>query len=92
VGVVRVVRPGQDLEVWLMFSCAEHRDEIPLIGARELLDRDRVVLEQWRAEAARWSLPRGHPDRPGPHAQPANPPRPLAVGAAAAALLARAAG
>lgn len=91
VGVIRRRQPGRQLEAWLMFACAVHADELPLIGTRSLLDRDREVLERWRAERARWDLPPGHPDRPGPHGRPWIPPEPLAVGPAAAELLDRAA-
>lgn len=90
VGVIRVRRPGRPLEAWLMFACAEHVHELPLLGTRQLLDRDRAVLARWHTELARWDHPPGHPDRPGPHGRPYDPPAPLATGEAAAVLLSRA--
>ena len=67
----------QPVQVWLSFSCHRHRGE--LIGARELLDRDRAVLTDWRDRE------RGALDGNG-----WDPPRPLAIGAAAHDLLRRA--
>jgi len=72
-----------------MFACAAHAGLLPLLGARPLLDRDRAVLARWEREHARWSLPAGHPDRPGPGGRPYEAPAPLAVGDDAVALLAR---
>jgi hypothetical protein len=49
-------------ETWLVFACEAHASG--LVAARELLDRDRTVLGQWRAETAR---ARGWPwQRPEP--------------------------
>jgi hypothetical protein len=65
---------GEPVEVWLAFSCQHHRDQ--LIATRELLagllDRDRVILDDWR-ERERHALP----------GQGWDPPQPLAVGAGA---------
>lgn len=70
-----------------MFACDHHHGELALIAPRRLLERDRAALAAWATEEARWDLPAGHPDRPGPHGRPAAPPRPLAVGAAAVEML-----
>jgi hypothetical protein len=67
----------QPVQVWLSFSCDRHRGE--LIGARELLDRDRAVLAGWRERERRALDGNGW-----------DPPRPLAVGAAAHELRRRA--
>jgi hypothetical protein len=42
---------GVSVEAWLAFSCHHHRDQ--LTAARELLDRDRVVLDDWRERERR---------------------------------------
>jgi hypothetical protein len=62
---------GEPVEAWLAFSCQHHRDQ--LIAPRELLDRDRVVLDDWRVREQRALNGKGW-----------DPPQPLAVGAAAA--------
>jgi hypothetical protein len=67
---------GQPVEAWLSFACQQHRDQ--LIAPRELLDRDRAVLEDWRDRERRALAGQGW-DRP----------EPLAVGAAARELVRR---
>jgi hypothetical protein len=69
-GLVLRERPaGRPAEAWLVFACEAHAGD--LIAARELLDRDRVVLGQWRAETARAEA--GHPwQRPEPLARGAD--------------------
>ena len=62
---------GQPFEAWLAFACDQHRDQ--LIAPRELLDPDRVVLDDWREREQRALAGKGW-----------DPPQPLAVGAAAA--------
>jgi hypothetical protein len=42
---------GEPVEAWLAFSWEHHRDQ--LIAPRELLDRDRVVLDDWRVREQR---------------------------------------
>jgi hypothetical protein len=69
---------GEPVEAWLAFFCQHHRDQ--LIAARELLDRDRVVLDDWRER-----------ERRAPAGQGWDPPQPLAVGAGARGLARRAA-
>jgi hypothetical protein len=61
----------------LAFACDQHRDE--LIAPRELLDRDRVVLDDWAERERRALAGKGW-----------DPPQPLAVGAAARELVRRA--
>ena len=68
---------GQPVEAWLAFACEQHRDE--LIAPRELLDRDCVVLDDWREREQRALNGKGW-----------DPPQPLAVGAAARELVRRA--
>jgi hypothetical protein len=68
---------GQPFEAWLAFACDLHRGE--LIAPRELLDRDRAVLDDW-AERERRALAGEGWDRP----------QPLAVGAKARELVRRA--
>jgi hypothetical protein len=65
------------VQAWLAFSCSMHTDD--LIAARPLLDRDRAVLADWRAR-----------ERRALDGQGWDPPRPLAVGAAANYLVRRA--
>ena len=82
--------PRRQLQVWRMFACDLHVRELPLLDVRRLDDVDRAVLERWRAEEARWQLPKGHRDRPGPTpARPWQRPAPIAVDDEAEALLAR---
>lgn len=90
VGLVRR-RPDGDrpVQVWLCFTCTEHRDRIPLVAARPLAGRDREVLHEWWREAQRWEHPPGHPDRPTP-TRPWVPPRALAEGEEAHELWTRA--
>ena len=61
---------GEPVEAWLAFSCQHDRDQ--LIAPRELLDRDRVVLDDWRER-----------EQPAPAGKGWDPPQPLAVRAAA---------
>jgi hypothetical protein len=68
---------GQPLEAWLAFACQQHRDQ--LTTPRELLDRDRDVLDDWAEREQRALAGQGW-DRP----------QPLAVGAAARELIRRA--
>ena len=65
---------GEPLEAWLAFSCTAHSGE--LIAARELLDRDRAVRAEWTERERRALAGLGW-----------SPPRPLATGAAARALV-----
>jgi hypothetical protein len=64
-------------EAWLGFACEAHAGG--LITARGLLDRDRAVLDLWRAEAARAQA-----------GQPWQRPEPLARGGEAVQLVERA--
>jgi hypothetical protein len=71
-------------EAWLAFACETHA--VRLVAARELLDRDRAVLDRRRAEEQRWrpgTPPRG---RPGLWRRP----EPLARGGEAVQLVERA--
>ncbi|MEJ3651489.1 hypothetical protein WEH80_00585 [Actinomycetes bacterium KLBMP 9759] len=72
-------------EAWRAFACDQHADG--LIGQRELLDRDRALLAQWREQAERWKP--GHHRRPS-LADPWIRPDPLATGSTAFDLIARA--
>jgi hypothetical protein len=64
-------------EAWRAFACEAHVKG--LIAARQLLDRDRAVIDEWRAEEAR-SLA----------GQPWRRPEPLARGGDAVQLVERA--
>jgi hypothetical protein len=64
-------------EAWLVFACEPHADR--LVAARELLDRDRAVLDRWRAEEARAMA-----------GQPYRRAEPLALGGGAVQLVERA--
>lgn len=69
---------GKPAEAWLAFACEQHAGK--LIAARELLERDRAVLEHWRTEERReYSAQR-----------PWRRPQPLARGAGALQLVERA--
>jgi hypothetical protein len=71
-----LVLQHEPLQAWPSFSCAQHRDE--LVGARELLNRDRAVLAAWREREGGALAGEGW-----------DPPQPLAVGAAARELARR---
>jgi hypothetical protein len=64
-------------EAWLVFACEAHVSG--LVAARELLDRDRGVLAEWRAESALAEV-----------GQPWRRPEPLARGGDAVDLVERA--
>jgi len=68
---------AQTAEAWLAFACDRHA--VGLVAPRVLLDRDRVVLQRWRAETARAQA-----------GQPWQRPTPLSRGADAVELVARA--
>jgi hypothetical protein len=68
---------GEPIEAWLAFSCQHHRDQ--LLVPRELLDRDRAVLDDWAERERRALGGKGW-----------DPPRPSAVGTAANYLVRRA--
>jgi hypothetical protein len=67
----------EPLEAWLAFACDLHRDE--LIAPRELLERDRRVLDDWQQRERRALGGKGW-----------DPPKPLAIGSAARELVRRA--
>jgi hypothetical protein len=69
---------GKPAETWLAFACEQHASG--LTAARDLLDRDRAVLEQWRSEQQREYSAQ----------QPWRRPQPLARGADALQLVERA--
>jgi len=69
---------GRQPEAWLAFTCDEHVGQ--LVAPRELLDRDREVLERWRAEEHREYSAE----------LPWRPPQPLAQGSDAVELVERA--
>lgn len=71
------LRRGKPDEVWRSFACSAHADH--LRAARPLLDRDRAVLEDWQTCWADAVAGRGWVS-----------PGPLAVGAEARDLVARA--
>lgn len=64
-------------ETWLVFACEAHASR--LVAVRELRDRDRAVLDEWRAETARAQA-----------GQPWWRPEPLARGGDAGQLVERA--
>ncbi len=68
---------GHPVEAWRAFACPEHVSR--LRAARELLDRDRDTLADWRQREADALAGLGW-----------RRPEPLAVGASAQALVARA--
>jgi hypothetical protein len=78
-GLVLRRREGlRPAEAWLAFACDKHAEG--LVAPRALLDRDRAVLEAWRAEARRkYSTER-----------PWRAPQPLARGVDAVKLVERA--
>jgi hypothetical protein len=76
--VLRQRFDGRPPEAWLAFACDEHFGV--LVAARELLDRDRAVLDEWRAEERHTSSAE----------RPWRAPQPLATGAEAVALVERA--
>lgn len=76
--VLRERAHGRPAEAWLAFTCDEHVGQ--LVAPRELLVRDREVLDAWHAEERRtYSAER-----------PWRPPQPLARGADALRLVERA--
>lgn len=76
---------GRSAQVWQVFACAGHADD--LIARRRLLPRDWERLARWREQADRWRP--GHVRRPTT-ADPYRPPLPLAEGDAAYDLIDRA--
>ena len=92
-GLVRYVRRldaregrgGSRVEVWQVFACVRHGEE--LVGARELLARDRDLARARAAEAARW---RPGVDHRVAELGPWRPPTPLAIGPDADIVLERA--
>jgi hypothetical protein len=83
--VLRGAEGPRPAEAWQAFACEQHGGR--LAGRRRLLDRDRELLDAWRAEQAR--LAPGHP-RPLSADDPFVPPEPLASGWAAVELVERA--
>jgi hypothetical protein len=67
-----------------MFACDGHARR--LVAARELLDRDRGVLDRWRTEEQRWRPGAPPEGRSGPWQRP----QPLARGGEAVQLVERA--